>query len=378
MRTPPDLQLLTDLVGLPVAPFCEEHVTAYVRRWAAQRPKIRLREDAYGNLLLWLKRGQRRAGGPLLLSAHMDHPGFEALHMTGPRTLLAAWRGWVAWDYFAGTPVKFLGKDGWIRGKIRSVTKRVIRGEIRVRRVSVDVQRPVPPKALGMWDLPAPAVRNGKLYAPACDDLAGVATVLSALDHLYAGRGSLDMGVLLTRSEEVGWVGSIAACRSGILPPRARIVTIETSSQIPGVNMGDGPILRVGDQTGLFDPAFTAWCYNVGKDLARRDSSFRGQRKLMDGGDTETLVFRQAGYRATGMCLALGNYHNMDRKNHRIASEYIDLGDFAGLVAWLCALASSHRAVEDADPVLLRAIARLDRTWMAKLARSVRRLRQPG
>ena len=52
----------------------------------------------------------------------------------------------------------------------------------------------------------------------------------------------------------------------------------------------------------------------------------------MDGGTCEAFPFIAYGYAATGICVALGNYHNMDTRRERIASEYISFRDWLGMV----------------------------------------------
>ena len=154
----------------------------------------------------------------------------------------------------------------------------------------------------------------------------------------------------------------------------AEAQAVETSSELPGASVGEGPILRVGDSTGTFTPGLTAFCHEVGLDLARRDRSFKPRRKLMDGGSTETLPYLNAGHEATGMCVALGNYHNMDRRRGRIGPEFIDLGDFAGLVRWFAALARSRRSSDGLGQAVPMMVRRLDRTWASRLRRTADRV----
>src|SRR5690606_22149112 len=72
--------MLVELLSLPTSPFNEQFVADYIRRWAAGRPGLELSHDEFGNLRLRLRRGGN-AGRPLVFSAHMDHPGFEAQRM---------------------------------------------------------------------------------------------------------------------------------------------------------------------------------------------------------------------------------------------------------------------------------------------------------
>ena len=287
--------------------------------------------------------------------------------------LRAVWRGHVEPRYFRGTGVRFFCDGKWIRGRIRSVATRTERGRRQVTSVNVQVARPVARGSIGMWDLPNPVIRGRRVYARGCDDVAGVAAVIAALDELHRGRGTVDVIGLFTRAEEIGFAGAITAGRSGLIPRRGRIVAVETSSEIPGVRMGDGPILRVGDRHAIFTPPLTAFCGQVARDLAKRDRAFKFQRKLMDAGTCESAALCALGFEATGLCLALGNYHNMDAKRRRIGPEYIHLGDFEMLVQWFVGLARSKREADDGDADFRTWIDRLERKWSERLVRTARR-----
>jgi endoglucanase len=346
----------------------------------------------------------------------MDHPGFEARRMVGRRRVLADWLGWVHPDYFVGTKVRFFSEGRWVYGVIRSMQVAMIRGRRRPKTVQVDVRGEVLPGSLGMWDLPDPVIRNGKVIARGCDDVAGVAAILAAMERLSrsthteslkshrrdagatamhpetlkshrrdagatgdsgggANRKQPDVMALLTRAEEIGFAGAIAACRAGTIPRNARVVAVETSSEIPGVRMGAGPILRVGDQMATFSPGLTGFAGLVAADLAKKDSTFQWQRKLMDGGTCESTVYHAEGYDATGLCIALGNYHNMDTRRKRIASEYIHLADWDGLVKWFVALATTRRPHDAYWQEVDAMVARLERVQRPQLNRTAGRVR---
>src|SRR4051794_32877285 len=92
--------ILKSLCSLPTAPFAEHHVLAWVDRFAAARPNLKLTRDEFGNVLLELKSEIRNPKSEMkrprwIFAAHTDHPGFVAHRMTGPRTLEAAFHGWV-------------------------------------------------------------------------------------------------------------------------------------------------------------------------------------------------------------------------------------------------------------------------------------------
>ena len=339
-----DLTLLERILALPTAPFVEHHVIEFIRRFAARRPDLECRSDRHGNLLVSYRRGRAPRRPPIALAAHLDHPGFVAERMIGPKRLRAVWRGGVKAEYFPKRRVCFFDNRQRVRGRIDAVhcaKAKPSRWGPRVECVEVTVPRLVSPNAPGMWDLPAPRRRGQRIEATACDDLAGAAAMLCALDRLCRSRATGQLTCLFTRAEEVGFIGAIAACRTRTLPRRTWIVAIECSSELAGVTLGDGPVLRVGDLARVFTPSLTAHCGVVADRLAERDPDFRYQRKLMDGGTCESAVYCEYGYAATGLCLALRNYHNMDRDRGQIAPESIHLDDFDRLVRWFVALAGS-------------------------------------
>ena len=63
---------------------------------------------------------------------------------------------------------------------------------------------------------------------------------------------------IFTRAEEVGLFGASLVAESGILPKQTAIISIESSSVLPGVNQGSGPIIRTGDAAKTFDSSAEA------------------------------------------------------------------------------------------------------------------------
>ena len=334
--------LLRQVLTLPTAPFAESNVLAFVTEFCERLPNVTLSADRYGNLLARYR--FRPTGVPVLaFTAHTDHPGFVALEMADRRTVRAAFRGWVEPEYFARQRVRFFSDGRWISGRISRITRsaklyRMIGRTARPEEVLVTVQESVPAGAPGMWDLPDPELRDGLVHARGCDDLAGVAAMLALLERLTRRRRPAEVCCLFTRAEEVGFIGAIGAARERTLPRDMPVIAIETSKALPSAPLGAGPILRVGDRSSVFTPGLTAFCERVASDLAQRRKRFTWQRKLMDGGTCESTAYCVYGYAATGMCVALGNYHNMDTQRKRIASEYVSLSDWQGMVDWFEAL----------------------------------------
>jgi endoglucanase len=210
-----------------------------------------------------------------------------------------------------------------------------------------------------MWVLPGSVIRGRRVRSRACDDLAGVAAMICCIEEMTRRRLDGEAYFLFTRAEEVGFVGAIAAARNKTIPRRCLVVAVETSSELPSARIGDGPILRVGDKMTVFHPAATAHCAAVAADLAKADRKFVYQRKLMDGGTCESSAYCQFGYQATGLCMALGNYHNMDVKRKRLAPEYVDTYDVANLIKWFVELARGRRPYTGRDDALRQRLNKL-------------------
>lgn len=333
------LALARRTLSCPTAPFREGAVMAWVLEFVAERRHLAVRVDRDGNMLL-SRRGVRRGRSPLVLSAHMDHPGFRARasrRLNGSWTVSAQFLGGVRPEFFRGARALFFSPAGNVRAAVTHVRHDRSSGELEA---SLRAAKEVPAGAFGMWDLPAfrlaPRAR-GVLESRAVDDLAGVAAALALLDvvdRIDPGK-EVDVRALFTRGEEVGFVGALAVARGRRLPQRARIVSLEASKAFPHAPQGAGPILRVGDRTSSFDDGLTRWMARVATALAGpRGRGFRWQRRLMDGGTCEATAFQLYGYRSAALCVPLGNYHNMS-EDGKIRTESIHASDLVGLVRLL-------------------------------------------
>jgi endoglucanase len=343
----------------PTAPFREGEVIAWLRAFAAERPQLALREDRTGNLEL-RRRRVRGSRSPLVLAAHMDHPGFRA---RGSRFARPGWRveaellGGVQPAYLPGARVRF-------RFLGREAPARIADVSAGPRQIVLEARAPVPRGAYGVFDLPdfRPSPRDpDRIRTRAADDLAGVAAILAlfaAVDRIDP-RGRADVRGIFTRGEEVGFAGALAIARRGGLPRAARIVAIEASKALPNAPIGGGPILRVGDRTSVFDDGLTRWLGRVAAELP-----FPWQRRLMDGGTCESTAYQLYGYRCAALCLPLGNYHNMSERG-RIAAEEISLSDLVGLARFFEALVRDEARARATRPDPLR--ERLDARAAAHL-----------
>jgi len=149
----------------------------------------------------------------------------------------------------------------------------------------------------------------------------------------------------------------LALAKSGRLPKNSVIISLETSRELPGIEMGKGVILRVGDRASVFDPVASRFLAEVASDL-RGKTSFAFQRGLMGGGICEATAYQEFSYRSAAVCVALGNYHNCGIRG-RINEEYVSLADVCSMVDLLCATA---RHMADWERLVARLPQRLQRT----------------
>jgi putative aminopeptidase FrvX len=326
------LALAASLAALPTVPLVEDLPRARVLSFAAERGSIEASTDAAGNALL---RYGDPAARPLVLVAHLDHPGFT-IDPGDPRHL--DFHGGLAQDAVRpGAPVELFR-----RGELAPVGRaQVVEAEGAEGRLTgatvelVDGEAPGP-GGFGMWGFPAWSVVDGLITGRVCDDLLGAAAILACLDELDRTRppGVAVLG-LFTRGEEIGFLGAIEAIRLGTVPLQADVISLECSKALPDAPQGGGVIVRVGDRMSLFEAGLTE---SLRVAATRAGATF--QRKLMDGGACEATAFCAAGYRASGLAVPLGNYHNAADDGSGVAAETVRVDDWLAEVDLLVALAS--------------------------------------
>lgn len=335
---------LHELTHLPTASGKEEAVVDWVQRWAARRDDLKISRDSGGNLLITQKGRKKHA--PVLAVAHMDHPAFVLTSVEG-RDATFEFRGGVTAPYFSEARVEVVSRSAGARGRVTRYDPKQQTGTIRL-----GTSGEAEPGDIAMWRFGSRRARKGRFLAPACDDLAGCAAALAALDR---ARGNADLrhyGVLLTRAEEVGLIGAIHAAKNQTIPAEARLLSIETSRELPDARIGEGPIIRTGDRSTVFDQELTN---RISRAVERE--MIVHQRKLMSGGGCEATAFGAYGYQATGLCLALGNWHNRGNLTEVEAGhgeaipmlEEISLTDFHGLVDLLLV---ASQAVDTEDTLV--------------------------
>jgi endoglucanase len=312
--------LAARLMRHPAAPYHEHSVSAEVKQ-ICREYNLSCKEDSFGNLLV-SNRARFPSLRPIVFAAHMDHPGFDVLPASANGRLRVRFRGGVPDHYFRpGLSIRLMPGGQRARLGLRI-------GKDRVFEISAgNAAQP----AFAVWDLKDFAVRNGRIHGRACDDLIGVASALAAIIELKKARARVSAAAAISRAEEVGFHGALALSGSRLLPKNAFIISLETSRELPGVQMGKGVILRVGDRTSIFNSEAMRFLGEAATGLKARRKTFSFQRALMSGGTCEATAYQEYGFQTGAVCVALGNYHNCAPRN-RIAEEYIDISDACTMV----------------------------------------------
>ena len=319
------LDFLARLGAQPSVAFHEEGVAQAITAILTE-VGLEYRRDGYGNIILRLQ-GRHPDVPPLALVAHMDHPGFEAVGTQDDFLIGEALGGVPAASFSAGVPLQLLLEDG---RRVSALTAGR-HGQEGDRRVliklagpqSLELPRPV------VFDLTDFQVQGDLIHMRAVDDLAGCAGILAAMVSLADTPPPGDVYAVFTRAEEVGLVGARLVAEAGSLPPDTLVLSAESSRELPGAEMGSGPVIRVGDAGSTFSAEAEAALIRARETLESRPEGFKVQRQLMSGGVCEASAFAMFGYRTTGIAFPLGNYHN-GAPDGGIQAEFIHRDDFIG------------------------------------------------
>ena len=346
-QRPTSAEILRDLANTPTASFHEEQIARYIRQSLTEH-EIPFTSDLYGNIVARYSVG--KAAQSLALVAHMDHPAFEIVSAHG-RECQAHLLGGVLPDYF-GRPVqvRVFTKIGVVSGQISGGQWSP---EERRMKLALTCDGVVAAGDWGVWEVTDFQADGDLFYLRAADDLAGCAVTLSTLLALkQRAVVAADVYGVFTRGEEVGLLGSILVAQQRLLPPQTLVVSVESSRTLPGAEIGKGPVIRVGDFRRTFNHEAESYLLAAWDALRNDDPQTQVQRQLLSGGTCEATAFSLSGYRATGVALPLGNYHNM-APNNILAPEFIHKDDLEGAVR-LLTKAAEIAAQPFSDPLLQR------------------------
>ena len=374
-------ELLHEILSQPSAPFRERHVIAAIeaRLASGEVPHFR---DPVGNIVVGAESRldyerllASRTDEPLrIFIAHLDHPGFHGRAWREDGSLEVKWHGGSPLKHLEGAKLWLASREGWAgHASLKQATMLPSGSALDSAIVTPDAglarRFPKADAIYGGFGFRSPWWQEGELiYTKAADDLVGAFAVTSVALDLFArqdtrpaktqktvtgrkpkripltqtsNRKSKPFIGLLTRAEEVGFIGAIGHLELGWLKKARRPilgVSLETSRTLPGAEIGAGPVVRLGDKFTVFDSGslrvFTA--------LAEEALPRKHQRRIMDGGTCEASAFTAYGFPCVGISVPLGNYHNQSfqggpdsRGPDGPAPEFVHLGDVEGLIA-LC------------------------------------------
>lgn len=289
---------LKKLLNQPTAPFHEYHVREQIEQLLLDVPHVELSHDGFGNLLVTYRKGKRRSTPVWVLGAHMDHPAWVKVPHKED------------WEFLGGVPKHVLETE-----------------EGRVSRKELENMAP--------WDFDV-TIDDGRVTAAACDDLVGCAVIVAVFREL--ARLGLDATVhaAFTRAEEVGFLGAWHLGKNWPFGRDTAFLSVETSRPVNGAEMGEGPIIRVGDRLSIFDHVLTHALVTTAME-----QGIRVQRCLLDAGACEASALQACGIRSAGVSVPLGNYHNQD-EDQNLAPEFVLLDDVRSLVNLLVALVGTE------------------------------------
>jgi len=330
------LEVARKLSSVPTAPFRERWMLRAVDDILGSMPGLRMRSDEWGNRVAVV--GPDNGESPLLFVAHVDHPGFvfgESVKLDKLGLISGEFAGRVLDDFFPGAPVRLFrsADDKGIRAIILEASARA--GLDNTRQITLETEEDPTGAVLGMWDVPIFDIRDGHIVSRVCDDLAGLAAILVAMESLAQNPDELPcpVGAIITVAEEAGLCGAalLASDESpeALVPRDALIVSVEISSERTNTPLGSGAVLRVGDKQSSFDAMFLARMAAAMEP--HRDNGLNYTRALMDGGTCEATAFAVYGFRCGALCAPVRHYHNMDLDRGVVSAEEVSVLDLTML-----------------------------------------------
>lgn len=360
-------ELLQTILSQPTAPFRENHVIQAIEEILNQH-SVPFFKDPTGNrvigvssldeyLRLLQKPTPSQKNDPVLLFiAHMDHPGFIGTRwdrsLSENTKLRIQWHGGAPVEHLVSSSLWLATREGWA-GNARIVEAQLTTTGRSIDTALIEVEGETARKAkatdlYGGFKFRAPWWREDRLlYTKAADDLVGCFAIVSLALDLFgkakkgAKRGSKARPPfigLLTRAEEVGFIGAIGHFQKPWLSSAKRpviCVSLETSRALPGAEIGKGPVVRLGDKYTVFE----AGALRVFSEVAQSILPGAHQRRIMDGGTCEATAASVFGHRTIGISVPLGNYHNQSfeggpdsRGPNGPAPEFVHLGDVQKMI----------------------------------------------
>jgi putative aminopeptidase FrvX len=372
--SPRESQLLWDILASPAAPFRETPVLNTIST-ALDHAGVPWFQDRAGNLVVGVESEKAyrkllatRSTEPLrVFIAHTDHPGFIGAQWSAQNELTVDWHGGTPTEHLEGSKV-WLATDalglvghGEVVAAELNVKHRKAISTARIKINDPQILKHSADSLFGGFAFRAPVWQEEQLlYTKAADDLVGSAVITQLAIDLFGSapspKGSRTRQKkkstpppfigLLTRAEEVGFIGLLEHLKLGYLQPSPKkgrkreivCVSLETSRTLPGAEIGKGPVVRLGDKFGVFHAAPT----RVLENLAKKHLPERHQKRIMDGGTCEGTATLVNGLQTLAISIPLGNYHNQSLQGgpdaagpNGPAPEFVHLHDIQGMLT-LC------------------------------------------
>ena len=319
-------EVIQEIASCPATSFHEYLVSDRIKNILV-RSEIDFIEDQYGNIVARVEGGQSDSPA-IAFVAHMDHPGFEVSRTDSGKIIASALGGVpVAVFYRQATSAFSFDRNG-----TRLSCNLLAFGPPEKREVEVVSDYDLPKRTPIVFDLPDIDIQDGQINMRALDDIAGCASIISAMQEIKRNPSDTDVYAIFTRAEEVGLIGAKLLSQSDMISGNTIMVSVETSSVIPGVAQGDGPIIRTGDASYTFDAEAEQVIIRARDLIQKKQSGFVSQRHLMSAGSCEASAFAANGFKSTGLAYPLGNWHNattsIQDPSGSIGVEFISLMDY--------------------------------------------------
>ena len=328
------LDTFSELSKLPTTSFYEQKILEYIKTKLTSY-KIEFHQDPWGNIVAEVN---GKTPNEIVFISHTDHPGFEIIAKHKKNIYLAKALGGLPkncitnqtnvkiisnrTDLFQGKIINFYSKDNTkinVPNDYRWMTSEFVLIESDSEKINLP--------SFAVFDLPETKFSGERIITPVADDLAGCALIIETLNKLNKSSNEYSFKGIFSRAEEVGLIGARLIAANELINKNSIIVSIETSSELPGANFGKGPIIRTGDRITTFDNKAELVLLQSVKEILQKDIKFAYQRQLMSAGGCEASAFAIFGYSVTGLALPLRNWHNGNEEGD-VEPEEISLLDF--------------------------------------------------
>jgi putative aminopeptidase FrvX len=323
------LKTFLNLSKIPTTSFHENLVSDFIKKELFDND-IKFEVDQWGNIEAYVP---GELPNELVFISHMDHPGFEIIENIEKNIYKAKCLGALPRHCeMNNTAVKTYNSKNQTTGKILPSNEKKDKNHnyrwLESEHVLIELDEyeynfPTPV----VFSLPAPMVSKDHLIVPVADDLAGCALILESLKTLNKNNNKYSFRAIFSRAEEVGLYGARLIAKSGKIHKESIIISVETSSELPGAYSGNGPIIRTGDRISTFDNLGEIILLSSAKSLLKKQKDFKFQRQLMSSGGCEASAFLLYGYKVTGIALPLINWHNCNPEGY-VESEKINILDY--------------------------------------------------